>query len=102
MKRLLAIAFLVVSIFRCKPRKMGKLLLIGSTGAVGLAVARRALSQSQSNEITIFVRDRTKLAKLLPTDLLDKAQVSSLSCELNGHGQTGLWCSKHIVAGRRG
>ena len=59
---------------------MGKLLLIGSTGAVGQAVARKALSQSQSDEITIFVRDRSKLAKLLPTDLLDKAQVSGLSC----------------------
>ena len=42
-----------------------KVLLIGATGFVGEYVARRILSESPAHTVTLFVRDREKLDKVL-------------------------------------
>ena len=53
-----------------------KVLLVGATGFVGEHIARKILSETPAHTVTLFVRNREKLDKVLgDASLLRKANV---------------------------
>ena len=53
-----------------------KVIIIGATGTVGQQVARAAVQQQ--HDVTLYVRNKTKLETVLPADVLQKCRVGGI------------------------